>query len=380
MKLRSFVPDLQSINLQSINLQPVDFLLLFVPVSLYLGGFGGLNPGVNSTLIFITSILALIPLAAKMGEATEELAKSYGGQIGGLLNATFGNAAELIIALIAINRGLEELVKASLAGSIIGNLLFVLGMSILAGGLKYKEQKFNPSLAGTNATMLLIAFMSLMIPSMFHFVPAEHRGNDEQSLSIIVSVLLLLVYLLSMVFSLKTHKYLFHDENKIKSEHVKSEHEKPKWDKKFAIGILAVATVLLALVSEIFVGQVENVAHTFGLSELFIGAIVVAVVGNAAEHVGAIFFALKNDLDLALGITAGSSLQIAMFVAPICVLFAVIAGKRMDLVFTPFEIIAVFASVLIANEISSDGTTNWFEGAQLLVMYLIIAALFFFVR
>ncbi|MGV8085257.1 MAG: calcium/proton exchanger [Candidatus Bilamarchaeum sp.] len=347
----------------------MDLLLVFVPLSLLLS-YSGFK---DSTILFAASLLGILPLASKMGHATEELAKIYGGQIGGLLNATFGNAAELIIALIAINKGLEELVKASIAGSIIGNLLFVLGLSMFVGGLKHKEQKFSPNLAGLNSTMLLIAFMSIMIPSMFHFVPVEHRGNDEHTLSTVVSILLIGTYLLSMVFSLKTHQHLF-------KESEDGKKEKPHWSRNFAIAVLTISTIALALVSEVFVGQIETVAHQFGLTELFIGAVIVAVVGNAAEHIGAVFFALKNDIELSINVTAGSSLQIAMFVAPVCVLVASFINKPMDLVFTPFEVIAVFASVLIVNEISSDGRCNWFEGAQLMVMYLIIATLFFFVR
>ncbi|MBI5227326.1 calcium/proton exchanger [Candidatus Micrarchaeota archaeon] len=346
-----------------------DILLVFVPITLILGYV----IHADSTVLFVSSLLAILPLAAKMGEATEELAKMYGGQIGGLLNATFGNAAELIIALLAINKGLIDLVKASLAGSIIGNLLFVFGISMLIGGLKFKEQKFSAPLAGLNSTVLLIAFMSIMIPSLFHFVPTEHRGNDEKLLSLSVSVLLISVYLLSMVFSLKTHQYLFRSKRN-------EEEEKAHWSRNHAVLVLAISTIALGIVSEIFVGQIEHVAKDFGLTELFIGAIIIAVVGNAAEHMAAVFFALKNDLDLSINVTIGSSLQIAMFVAPVAVLAGVILGRPMDLVFTPFEVIAVFASVLIVNEIASDGKTNWFEGAQLVVMYLIIAALFYFVR
>jgi Ca2+:H+ antiporter len=327
--------------------------------------------GADSTVLFATSLLAILPLAAKMGEATEELAKIYGGHVGGLLNATFGNAAELIIALLAISRGLTDLVKASLSGAIIGNLLFVFGLSIFFSGLKYKEQKISTSLAGMNSTMLLIAFMSMMIPSLFHFVPTEHRGNDELNLSLAVAVLLISVYLLSMVFSLKTHSYLFRSKEK---------EEKPKWNRNFAIAVLAVSTLCLCLVSEVFVGQVEHVAKNFGLTELFIGGIIVAIVGNAAEHLAAVFFALKNKVDMSANVTIGSSLQVAMFVAPLAVLAGFVMGKPMDLVFTPFEMIAVFASVLIVNEITTDGKCNWFEGAQLVMMYAIIAVLFYFVR
>ena len=343
-----------------------DILLIFIPITFFLS-----FSHADSTILFISSLLAILPLAAKMGEATEELAKIFGGHIGGLLNATFGNAAELIIVLLAINKGLIDLVKASLAGSIIGNLLFVLGLSLFFGGLKFKEQKFSTHLGGLNSTMLLIAFMSIMIPSLFHFVPAEHRGDDERILSISVSILLISVYLLSMIFSLKTHEYLFRSKEK---------GEKPHWSRNFAIAVLAFSTILLALISEVFVGQIESVAHTFGLTELFIGAIIVAVIGNAAEHIAAVFFALKNDLDLSINVTVGSSLQIALFVAPIAVLAGIALGQPMDLVFTPFEVIAVFASVLIVNEISADGNCNWFEGAQLVIMYIIIAVLFFFVR
>jgi Ca2+:H+ antiporter len=315
-----------------------------------------------------------------MGEATEELAKIYGGHIGGLLNATFGNMAELIIALIAISKGLEELVKASLAGAIIGNLLFVLGFSIFIGGLKFKQQKMSTHLARLNSTMLLIAFMSIMIPSMFHFVPAEHRGNDEELLSLAVSVLLISAYVLSMVFSLKTHSYLFRASEAEEMKGGKNGEHAPRWSAKYAIGVLLLSTIALGIISEIFVGQIEHVAKNFGLTELFIGAIIVAVVGNAAEHLAAVFFALKNDLDLSLNVTVGSSLQVAMFVAPIAVIFGAIIHKPMDLVFTPFEVIAMFASVLIVNEITSDGECNWFEGAQLVLMYVIIGVLFFFVR
>ena len=348
----------------------VDILLLLIPITLLLKYVFH----IEGIVLFVSSLLAILPLASKMGEATEELAKIYGGQIGGLLNATFGNAAELIIALLAINKGLVELVKASLAGSIIGNLLFVIGISMFAGGLKFKEQGFSPQLAGLNSTMLLIAFMSLMIPSMFHFVPAEHRGNDEKVLSISVAVLLLTVYCLSMIFSLKTHNYLFRKE-------IKDHDATPHMTKKTAVIMLALSTIFLALISEVFVGEVEGVAHEFGFTELFIGAIIVALIGNAAEHLAAVFFALKNDIDLSINVTVGSSLQIAMFVAPVAVLVGTfVMNQPMDLVFTPFEIIAVFASVLIINEISSDGRCNWFEGAQLIIMYLIIAVLFFFVR
>jgi len=342
----------------------IDYLFAFVLITFFLE-FTSSDP----LLIFISSILAILPLAAKMGEATEELAKHYGGHIGGLLNATFGNAAELIIALIAIGKGLIELVKASITGSIIGNLLFVLGISMLVGGLKYKEQKFSTMLAGMNSTMLLIAFLSLMIPSLFHLFP-EHTITKEINLSLIISVLLLLVYAGSLLFSLKTHKHLFITEH----------NEKPQWTKKRAAIVLAISTIVLALMSEALVSQVEVVAHNLNFGEVFVGAVIIALVGNAAEHLAAIFFALKNEINVAINITVGSSLQIAMFVAPVTVLAGVLFfNQPMDLVFAPFELIAVFASVLIVNEISNDGKFNWFEGLQLITMYIIIATLFYFI-
>jgi len=327
---------------------------------------------VEPIFLFISSIMALIPLAAKMGEATEELAKHYGGHIGGLLNATFGNAAELIIALIAISNGLIELVKASITGSIIGNLLFVLGASLFVGGLKYKEQKFSSVISNTNATMLLIAFLSLMIPSLFDIFP-EHTLSKEINLSLIIAVLLIIVYISSLIFSLKTHKYLF-AQKKEKKEEI------PTMSKRDGILTLIISTILLGLMSEVLVGQVEIVASQFGLGEIFIGAVVVAIVGNVAEHLSSMNFAIRNKMDIAMNITVGSSLQIALFVAPILVIVGVLVfGQPMDFVFSPFEIIAVFSSVIVVNEISNDGKSNWFEGLQLLVMYLIIAALFYFI-
>ncbi len=351
------------------NIKSMDYLLVFLPITFLSVIMGFQDP----TILFVISILSIIPLASKMGEATEELAESLGGQIGGLISAAFGNAAELIIALLAINKGLLELVKASLTGSIIGNLLFVFGMSIFVGGLKYKEQKFSSNLAGINSSMLLIAFMSIMIPSAFHIFEKDSAPGlaNEVPLSLFISVLLLSAYVLSLVFSLKTHSYLFGEEKKARSS-----------DKniKQSIMVLLLATVLLAFVSEIFVGQVEHVAKNFGLTEIFIGAVIVAVVGNAAEHMSAVFFALKNNIELSMNVTIGSSLQIAMFVAPLSVIIGNLMGKGMNLVFSPFEVLAVFASVLIVNEIASDGRCNWFEGVQLLVMYTIIAALLFFIR
>ncbi len=350
------------------KLSKIDALLIFVPLVL---ATKFLNLALSPVVIFALSIIAILPLAAKMGEATEDLALHYGSHIGGLLNATFGNAAELIIALIAVSKGLTELVKASLTGSIIGNLLFVLGISIVVGGLKYKEQKISNNIAGMNSTMLLIAVISIVIPSIFALIPG-HAIADENNLSIVISILLIVLYALSMVFSLKTHSYLFTKKN--------ATHEEPKWTKLHAAIMLITATILLALISEILISQVEQVGHTFGISEIFLGAVIIALVGNAAEHLAAIFFALKNDLDLVVNVTVGSSLQIALFVAPLTVLAGVYLHVPMNLVFTTFEVIALFASAIVVNEIANDGRVNWFEGAQLIILYTIIAALFYFIH
>lgn len=326
-----------------------------------------------STVIFLLALVSIVALASVMGHATEELACHFGSTAGGFLNATFGNAAEFIIAFAAINAGLFSLVKASLTGAIIGNILFVLGASILFGGAKYKEQKFNANQAGLNSTMLLIAVASLMIPSAFYLFRGAGSGHDltleTEEISLLVSAVLIALYALSLVFSFFTHSYLFKSESA----------GKPTTSRNSALLKLLLATLALAYASEIFTGQVEHIASSFGFTEVFMGAVVVAIVGNAAEHLSAVTAAQKGDMDLALSITVGSSIQIALFVAPLLVIISFLVGTPMNLVFTLFELIALFASVLIVNEISSDGVTNWFEGAQLVGMYAIIAVLFFFV-
>ncbi len=328
-------------------------------------------PGI---ILFVLSIIAIIALAAQMGRSTEELAGHFGSTLGGFFNATFGNAAEFIIAIVAINAGLFDLVKASLTGSIIGNILFVMGASFFVGGLRYREQSFDVKQAGLNSTMLLIAVASMLVPSAFFFfaqsTPGHDIGVETEQLSLFVAVLMISLYVLSLVFSFHTHAYLFR----------KRLHEAPKGRADHAILVLLLSTVALALASEIFTHQLTGVAAQFNLSQIFMGAVVVALVGNAAEHMSALSAAKKNDLDLALAITIGSSIQIALLVAPLLVLVSYfILGTPLNLVFSLFEILAVFAAVLIVNEISSDGQTNWFEGAQLMAMYMILAGLFFFV-
>jgi Ca2+:H+ antiporter len=296
--------------------------------------------------------------------------------VGGLLNATFGNAAELIIAGIALSKGLINVVKASITGSIIGNVLLVLGLSILFGGTKYKEQHFNRTAARTSVVSLSLAAVGLIIPTVFHLAANSSPGGwsplVEQELSLAIAVVLFLTYFCMLGFSLWTHKHFF------QSAHAHAEESGGQWLRGKAIAILLIATALVAVLSEFLVGTIENVRDSVGLTEVFVGVIVVAIVGNAAEHSTAILMAMKNKMDLSVGIAIGSSLQIALFVAPILVFLSYLFGRPMDLEFTMPEVVAVVASVYILFQISGDGETNWIEGIQLLSVYVILGILFFY--
>jgi Ca2+:H+ antiporter len=347
----------------------LDYLLVFLPAAVV---FRWLWPD-SHTLIFCTAALAIIPLAAWMGRATEHLAERTGEGVGGLLNATFGNAAELIIGLLALQRGLYSVVKASLTGSIIGNVLLVTGASVLAGGLKFKRQQFNATGARSQASMLTLAAIALIVPAAYHYLAEGAPGaGSQQDLSLEIAVVLMLTYALSLVFTLHTHKQLF------AGERAPSSGIKP-WPMKRALITLAIATALTAWASEILVGSVEAAAHSLGMTEIFVGVIIVAIVGNAAEHATAIFAARDNRMDLTLGIALGSSIQIALFVAPVLVFLSYALGPRpMDLVFSPAEVLAVGLSVTIAGQIAADGESNWLEGVQLLAVYAILGIVFFF--
>lgn len=371
----------------SINwLKPsLDWLLIFVPIAIALRFVPALD---NPTALFIVACLAIIPLAGWMGKATEHLAEHLGQGIGGLLNATFGNAAELIIALFALSKGLEGVVKASITGSIIGNMLLVLGLSLLAGGAKFKTQVFDRTAASTTATALTLSAIALLIPTIFHVaaaqVPVTQGGwtpQKEQSLSLAISIVLFLTYIGTLYFSLVTHKDLFVGEQ-MQGAAYEVGHEEEEagehWSKKRAIITLLIATAFVALISEFLVGAVEAARGALGFTEVFVGVIVVAIIGNAAEHSSAILMAMRNKMDLSLGIALGSSLQIALFVAPILVFASYLFGKPMNLEFTIPEVVAVVASVLIAQQISSDGESNWVEGLQLLSVYAILGILFYF--
>lgn len=348
----------------------MNWLLLLTPVVLYLH----YSHFENQTVIFVVSCLAILPLAGWLGHATEHLAAKTNESVGGLLNATFGNAAELIIAISAMRAGLFDVVKASLTGSIIGNLLLVLGASILAGGLKYKEQRFSAQAARAQTTLLTIASISLVLPAAFHYLAGgmTTRAELERDLSLEFSIVLLVIYGLSLLFSLKTHKHYFATECE---EEAHGEH----WSLGKSIGILAVATAAIAWVSEILVHNVESAAASFGMSSVFVGVIVVAIVGNAAEHSTAILVARKNRMDLSLSIAIGSSLQIAIFVGPLLIVLSHFIGPRpMDLVFTLAEVMAVVVSVFITGQVADDGVSHWMEGVQLLGVYIMLGIIFFF--
>jgi Ca2+:H+ antiporter len=348
---------------------PSRWLLAGVPVAL---AVGYLAPE-RHVLVFVTSALAILPLAATMGRATEVLAERLGGGIGGLLNATFGNAAELIIGALALREGLVDLVKASVTGSIIGNVLLVFGAAALVGGLRHPVQRFNRTAAGLGTTMLLLSAVGLIVPAVFHRLVPNHRAA-ELALDTEIAVVLLVTYALSLVFTLRTHRSIYGP-----PEHqAESADHRPVRVGRWVLVLLA-ATAGVALVSELLVGAVSATAHELGMTELFVGVIVVALVGNAAEHFSAVSLASRNQMDAAIAIAVGSSTQIALFVAPVLVLLSyVIAPVPMDLRFTTFELVAIGLSVLAISFIAHDGETHWMEGVQLLAVYVVLALGFYF--
>jgi len=347
-------------------------LLVFVPIALILEyGVEGAD-----TAVFITSAIAVIPLAGLIGRATEHLAEHVGAGLGGLLNATFGNAAELIIAIIALREGYYELVKASITGSIIGNILLVFGLSSLLGGLKFQSQRFNPTAASLGSTMLLLAAIALVVPAMFHWIVGETATVSEHRLSLLISVILVITYSLSLVFSLKTHSHLYAGSKGAQDE----EHSHSEtWTRRRAITVLLLASAFVGVMSELLVGSVEHAAETMGMNEVFIGVILVAMVGNAAEHSAAVLVALRNKMDLSINIAIGSSLQVALFVAPALVFLSYLIGPEpMDLLFTRMEVVAIGVAVVIMEALAQDGETHWMEGVQLLAVYAILGVSFFF--
>ncbi|MDZ8186321.1 MAG: calcium/proton exchanger [Nostoc sp. ChiSLP02] len=346
-------------------------LLLFIPVSLaaHFLEWGEL-------VVFVTAGLAILPLAAWMGTATEEIAVVVGPTLGGLLNATFGNATELIIALIALNAGLIDVVKASITGSIISNLLLVMGFSMLLGGLRYKEQTFQPIVARVNAASMNLAVIAILLPTAMNYTAIGVTEQTLQYLSLAVAVVLILVYALTLLFSMRTHSYLY-DVGVAETEEQEISHSS-KPNVVLWVGVLLVCTLLVALESELLVDSLEVATSQLGLTALFTGVILVPIVGNAAEHATAVTVAMKDKMDLSLSVAVGSSMQIALFVAPVLVIAGWAFGQPMDLDFKPFELVAVVVSVLIANTISSDGRSNWLEGTLLLAAYTVLGFAFYF--
>lgn len=328
---------------------------------------------IGGTTTFILCGVALIPLARMMGEATEVISHKLGAGLGGLMNASFGNAAELIIAFAALRQGHIDVVKASITGSILGNILLVLGMSVLAGGLKYRVQKFNTTAAMSGASLLFLALVSLVIPDLFHVVQPEQAARVLLPMSIAISGVLLFIYALSLVFSLKTHAHLYagEDDGEV--------HTGPEWSTKKAIAVLVAATVGVVVVAEFLVHAIEPAIESFGFTHTFIGVVVIAIIGNAAEHSTAILMALKNKMDLAFNIAFESSKQVAMFVAPVLVLLSLAVGHPMTLEFTHMEVAGIGIGIGAAFLIAVDGESNWLEGVMLLGVYVILGVAFFFI-
>jgi len=334
-----------------------------------------------ATVVFAVSALGIIPTAALMGRATEELAAKSGPGIGGFLNVTFGNAPELIIALFALGSGLQEVVKASLVGSIVGNMLLVLGASMLVGGLKRDKQTFNRTSASVQTTMLMLAGGALLMPAIFELVEgkglpapgaeAVNYGGTVEHLSLAVAIVLIATYVIGLVFSMKTHRALFNPEYE--------EEDTWGWSIRTSVIALAIAGVLVGVMSEVLVGSITEASESVGLSEFFIGVIVVAIVGNAAEHWVAVLVAMKNKMDLAVNIAIGSSAQIALFVAPVLVITSFFIGPHpLALVFNGFELGAILLAILVGNHVTADGESNWFEGVQLLALYFVLGLAFYF--
>lgn len=358
------------------------YLLVFVPLAVVAELLEW-----NPLLIFIFSCVALIPLAGLLGEATEELAIHTGPKIGGLLNATLGNAAELIITIVALSQGQYDLVKASITGSILGNLLLILGASLLLGGLRHGTQKFDRTLTGVSATMMTLAVIGLIVPTLFELLHEINLGrldvfntnvNDPalNTLSLWVAGVLIVLYILSLVFTFRTPQ---REEHAGVDDHSEEEGaHKAKWSVPVSLGVLAASTIAIVFLSEFLVGAVEPVVESLGVSKLFLGIIIIPIVGNVAEHIVGVQVALKNKMDLSLSISLGSSMQVALFVAPLLVFISLLFGPELTLFFSLFEVVALTLAVFCATLVSVDGESNWLEGMQLLAVYVVMALGFYF--
>jgi Ca2+:H+ antiporter len=339
-------------------------LLAFIPVTVW-AHFTETSP----SLVFFLSAIAIVPLARFIGQATEEIASQTTAAVGGLLNATFGNVTEFIIGIFALRAGLIEVVKASITGSIIGNLLLVLGSAMLAGGWGRKKQTFNRTSILASGSTLFIAVIALVTPAIFLQTSSHVGSSTVEHMSIIVSVALIILYIANLVFSLRTHQHLYSEDVGVIESN---------WSKTRSLLTLFAATILVAWMSDILVGSVEPLIKQFGWTELFIGVVVIAIVGNAAEHASAITIAIKNRMDLALQIAMGSATQIAILVAPLLVLISSFMAHPMSLVFNTFELVSIVMSVIIVNLVVLDGESNWLEGLQLLTAYTILSVGFFY--
>ena len=357
------------------------YLIIFVPIAFGLEFIPGLK---HDMALFVVCCLGLIPLAGFLGEATEELAVHTGPKVGGLLNATLGNAAELIISIVALSQGKFELVKASITGSILGNLLLILGLSLLVGGFRHGTQRFDRQATGVAASMMTLAVIGLIIPTLFELLRAIQLGrfqafntevtdNALNALSLGVAAVLILLYVLSLIFTFRQPA------GDPKPPAPDEPHHTPQWNVPTSIGVLVASTVGIVFLSEFLVGTVEPFAKAMGLSEFFIGIIIIPLVGNVAEHIVAVQMAFKNKMDLALTIAMGSSMQVALLVGPLLVFISLLFGTEMTLFFSVIEVAALTLSVLLATIISVDGESNWLEGAQLLAVYVITALGFFYI-
>jgi Ca2+:H+ antiporter len=355
-------------------LSPLGQVIVVLAVAFSIAAFAMEQLHANESLVFVVAAAAILGLAYTVGLATERIGAVAGPQVGGILNATFGNIAELIIAFFALQAGLIEVVKASLTGSIIGNLLLVLGASVLVGGLRHGTQKFDQRIAGSNASLLVLAAIGMFVPAIFVL---SGGGRNEASLreeSLIVAVILIVGYVLSLIWQ-------FTNPDRTLGGHGPSEgHGGPVWSSRVAISVLIGSAVLLAVTSEILVGAIEPFVDTIGLSAFFVGVVLVPTIGNLAEHLVAVQLAAKNKMEFAMAVCFGSSLQVALFVAPVLVIAGALLGQPMDLVFTPLEVAAVGAAVGISALIALDGESNWLEGALLVLVYLILAGSFFELR
>ena len=350
----------------------INWLFIFIPVTLALE-----HAGVSAPYVFFSAALAIVPIASIIVRATEQIATRTGDAVGGLLNATFGNAPELIIAFVALKAGLLDMVRASLIGAILANILLALGVAFLLGGLRYRDQDYNPAAARVYSSMMLIAVISLAVPSAFsRFFSSAETIRQESLLNVGLAVVLLIAYALYLVFMLKTHPGAFAASGGHGEEDAKVKH----WSLTRAIGSLVGASVLAAWMSEILVGAAEGTGTALGMTQVFIGIVFVAIVGGAAESLSAIVMARKNRMDMTIGIALGSSIQIALFVAPVLVLASYfIAPQPLELSFGRAEVGALFMAVLIGAVVSGDGRSNWYKGVQLVTVYLIIALMFYFI-